>query len=74
MNEATSCFHGCKVGDVMYYHKGMNQPDAWEFVLVLAKEINGHMDNGYWELIPSSKVPERVEPIPSVWAMCRGSM
>ena len=29
------------------------------------------MDNGDWELIPCIKVPEGMEPFPSVWAMCK---
>ena len=35
------------------------------------KEVNGHVDNGDWELVPCSKDPEGVEPFPSVWAMYR---
>ena len=46
-----------QAGDVMYYHQAMNQPNAWEFVQVFAKEVNGHVDNGDWELIPCSEYP-----------------
>ena len=64
-------FMADEVGDIMYYYQAMNQSDAWEFVRALVKEVNGHVDNGDWELLPCSKVPEGVEPVPSVWAMCR---
>ena len=35
------------------------------------KEVNGYVDNGDWEMTPCSKVPEGLELVPSVWAMCR---
>ena len=60
-----------EVGNVMYYHQAMNQPNAWEFAWALVKEVNGHVDNGNWELMPCSKVPEGVDSVPSVWAMHR---
>ena len=64
-------FMADEVGDVTYYHQAMNQPDAWKFAHALVKEVNGHVDNKDWELIPCSKVPQGVEPVPSVWAMHR---
>ncbi len=33
------------------------------------KEINGHIDNNHWKLIPRTEVLEGTEVIPSVWAM-----
>ena len=51
--------------------KEIKQPGAWEFAQALVKEANGHVGNGDWELIPFSKVPERVEPVPFVWVMFR---
>jgi hypothetical protein len=33
------------------------------------KEVNGHIDNDHWKLIPCTQVPEGMEVIPSVWAM-----
>ena len=42
-------FMADEVGDIMYYHQAMNQPNAWEFARVLVKEVNGHVDNrGSW--------------------------
>ena len=60
-----------KLGDVMYYHQATNQPNAWKFSQAHIKEANGHVNNGDWELIPCSKIPEGVEPAPSLWAMSR---
>ncbi len=33
------------------------------------KEVNGHINNNHWKLIPRTKVPESTEVVPSVWAM-----
>jgi hypothetical protein len=35
------------------------------------KEVNGHIDNNHWKLIPHTEVPEGTEVVPSVWAMQR---
>ena len=56
-------FMANEVGNVMYYHQAMNQPDTWEFAWALVKEVNVHFDNGDWELIPCSKVAEGVENV-----------
>ena len=64
-------FHAEMVGDIMYYHQAMRQPDSEEFKKAVVKEINGHVDNGNWELIKRSEVPEDHETVPSVWAMQR---
>jgi hypothetical protein len=57
------------MGDVMYLHQALRQPDAREFVEAVIKEVNGHVDNDHWKLIPRNGVPEGTEVIPSVWAM-----
>jgi hypothetical protein len=40
-----------------------------EFVEAVIKEVNGHIDNNHWKLIPCTEVPEGTEAILSVWAM-----
>jgi hypothetical protein len=35
------------------------------------KEVNGHIDNNHWKLIPHTEVPEGTEVIPSVSSMQR---
>ncbi len=57
------------VGGIMYLHQALHQPDAREFIEAVIKEINGHMDNNNWMLIPCTEVPEDTEVVPSVWAM-----
>jgi hypothetical protein len=60
------------MGDAMYYlHQVLRQPDSREFVEAVIKEVNGHVDNNHWKLIPLTEVPEGTEVIPSVWAMQR---
>jgi hypothetical protein len=55
----------------MYLHQVLCQPDARKFVEAVIKEINGHIYNNHWKLIPRTEVPEDTEVVPSVWAMQR---
>jgi hypothetical protein len=64
-------FHAEMMGDIMYFHQAMQQPDAGEFVKAVIKEINGHIEHKRWKLIKRTEVPEDVDVIPSVWAMRR---
>jgi hypothetical protein len=58
-------------GDAMYLHQALRQPDSKNFVEAVIKEVNGHIDNDHWKLIPCTEVPEGTEVVPSVWAMQR---
>ena len=64
-------FHAEMVGDIMYFHQAMRQHDAEEFQEAVIREINGHVDNGHWELIRRSEIPQGHETVPSVWSMRR---
>jgi hypothetical protein len=55
--------------DIMYYHEAMREPDCGEFVKAMQKEVKSHTENGVWELVPRSSVPEGVKILPAVWAM-----
>ncbi len=57
------------MGDVMYLHQVLRQPDSKEFMEAVIKEVNGHVDNNHWKLIPCTEVPEGTEVVPSVYAM-----
>jgi hypothetical protein len=57
------------MGNIMYLHQALHQPDAREFVEAVIKEVNGHIDNNHWKLIPHTEVPKDTEVMPSVWAM-----
>jgi histone deacetylase 1/2 len=57
------------MGDIMYLNQALRQPDAKEFVTAVVREINGHVDNKNWELVPQDTVPEDAQIIPSVWLM-----
>jgi hypothetical protein len=59
------------MGDIMYLHQALHQPDSREFMEAVIKELNGHIDNNHWKLIPRTEVPEGTEVVPSVWAMQR---
>ncbi len=59
------------MGNGMYLHQALRQPDSKEFVEAVIKEVNGHVDNDHWKLIPRMEVPESTEVVPSVHAMQR---
>ncbi len=54
------------MGDVMYLHQVLRQPDSKELVEAIIKEGNGHVDNDHWKLILRMEVPEGTEVVPSV--------
>ena len=64
-------FHAEMMGDIMYFHQALQQPDAGEFVKAVIKEINGHIEHQRWRIIKRSEVPKDADVIPSVWAMQR---
>jgi hypothetical protein len=57
------------MGNIMYLHQALRQPDGRKFVEADIKEVNGHIDNNHWKLIPCTKVQEGMEVVPSIWAM-----
>jgi hypothetical protein len=59
------------MGDIIYLHQALCQPDARQFMEAVIKETNGHIDNEHWKLIPCAAVPEDTEVVPPVWAIQR---
>ncbi len=43
-------FYAEMMGDIMYLHQVLKQPDAKEFVQAVIKEVNGHVDSNNWML------------------------
>ena len=37
----------------------------------VVKEVNGHVDNSHWKLVPIESAPEDTDILPSVWSMQR---
>jgi len=64
-------FHAEMLGDIMYYHQALQQPDAKQFADAVVKEVNGHVDNNHWNLNKREDVPEDVQVVPSVWSLRR---
>ncbi len=62
-------FHAGMMGEIMYLHQALKQPDAKEFVQAVIKEVNRHMDSKDWMLRKQSKVLEDVQIVPSVWSL-----
>ena len=59
------------MGDIMYLHQVLKQPNAKDFVQAVIKEVNGHMDSNNRTLQKQSNVPEYVQIVPSVWSLRR---
>ncbi len=58
------------MGDVMHLHQApLRKPGARQFVDLVIKEINGHVDRKHWVVTPRSEVPEDTDVLPSVWAV-----
>jgi hypothetical protein len=55
--------------DSMYFHQAMKAPDRNQFKKAIVKEVNDHIENKHWELIPREAVPKGVKVLPSVWSM-----
>ncbi len=35
----------------------------------VVKEVNRHVENGHWELVPQDIVPKDAQIVPSIWSM-----
>jgi hypothetical protein len=57
------------MGDIMYYHQALQQPDAQKLANAIVKEVNGHVEIKHWQLIKGEDVPEDAQVVPSVWSM-----
>jgi hypothetical protein len=57
------------MGDIIYMHQKLRQPDAKDFMEAVIEEFNGHIDNNNWKLIPRTEVPGDTQVVPSVWTM-----
>ena len=55
--------------DTMYIHEAMKAPDKDNFIEAMRQEVQAHTDNGVWEIVPTTLVPEGVKVLLSVWAM-----
>jgi hypothetical protein len=55
--------------DTMYFHQAMKAPNQDQFKRAVVKEINDHIENHNWELIPQEDVPKVITVLPSVWPM-----
>ena len=62
-------FHAELMGDIMYFHQAIRQPDAQEFVKAVVKEVEAHVKDNHWELVKQSEVPPGMDVLPSIWAM-----
>ncbi len=61
------------MGDVMYLHQALRQPDSREFMEAVIKEVNGHVNNDHWKLIPRTEVPEGTGRLYHQYGQCNAS-
>jgi hypothetical protein len=47
----------------------MQAPDRDQFKKAVVKEVNDHIENHNWELIPREDIPKGITILPSVWCM-----
>ena len=59
------------IGDVMYLHQALQQPDKEEFVKAMVKEIETHEKRKHWKVVPMKEVPKNIKILDSIWAMRR---
>jgi hypothetical protein len=57
--------------DTMYFDQAMKQHDAPQFIQAAIDEVATHQDNGHWEVVPISDVPENITVLDAVWSMRR---
>jgi len=46
------------IGDTMYLHQAMKQPDREQFLKAMVKEIQTHHKRKHWRVIPIELVPK----------------
>ena len=59
------------MGDIMYFHQAIRQPDAGDFVKAVVKEVEGHVRDKHWVLVKREEVPPDTDVLPATWAMRR---
>jgi hypothetical protein len=55
--------------DTMYLHQALKEPDKAQWLKAMEEEVNAHISNGNWEMVPRRSVPVGVPVLPAVWAM-----
>jgi len=57
------------MGDIMYFHQAIRQPDAQDFVKTIVKEVEAHVNNNHWGLVEREDVPPDTDILPAEWAI-----
>jgi len=59
------------IGDTMYQHQAMNQPNRAQFLKAMVKEIEIHQKRKHWEVTHIKHVPKGIIILDSIWAIRR---
>ena len=57
--------------DTMYHHQAMHQPDRAQFIGAMQKEMDSQLQDGNFEIVHRSKIPNGTKVFPAVWQMHR---
>ena len=57
--------------DTMYHHQAMRQPDRAQFIGAMQKEMDSQLQDGNFEIVHRSKIPNGAKVFPAVWQMHR---
>jgi hypothetical protein len=61
------------MGDIIFFHQVLQQPDAVKFVKALIVELHGNIENKRWKMIQCSQVPRDINVIP-LYGPCNASI
>ena len=56
-NDKSHCSSCRMIGDIMYFHQAIRQPDAQDFVMALIKGVEAHVKKNAWLLVKREDVP-----------------
>ena len=55
--------------DIMYLHETMKAPDRDQFKRAMDQELQDHIADKHWEVVPRKEVPKGTRVLDMVWAM-----
>jgi hypothetical protein len=56
-------FHAEMMGNIMYYHQALQQPDAKQFANAVVKEVNGDMSTTITKNLSSKRMPQKTRKL-----------
>jgi hypothetical protein len=57
-------FYAEMMGDIMYFHQAIMQPDTQEFVKAIMEDVEALIKNDHWVLVKREEVPPDTDVLP----------